>query len=226
MVDDTCKSISCLTCSTDISAIYNTGQYPGAIWTPPDPVNATFGVYKLNVTNSGNCTDVALISVYNNTNNEIRVCPNGKTSITSNITGSTYQWQRRASANGTWFNLDYTGSINASGINTPVVTLPWQLFFYGYGYQFRCMVDGTNPSDITTIKSTDFWTGAIDSNWFNPNNWSCGVVPDQYKTDAFIYGGKPHYPEINSIIVVRSLMLFPGATIIVNAGGKIILTGN
>ena len=218
LINDTCKSISCMTCSTDISTIYNTGQYPVVIWTPPDPANATFGIYKLKVTVTGNCSDSALVSVYNNTNNIIRGCFNGETIISSDITGSTYQWQKRINAYGNyiWDNLWAS--------NTPVLTLPSGT--YTHSNQFRCVVNGNSYSQVTTTKPSSFWTGAIDSNWNNPGNWSCGIVPYEYAVDVFIYAGKPNYPVINSIIRVRSLTLFPGAVITVNSGGQIILTGN
>jgi hypothetical protein len=226
LINDSCKSISCMTCSTDISTIYNTGQYPVVVWTPPDPVNATFGIYKLKVAITGNCSDSALISVYNNTNNIIRGCFNGETIISSDITGSTYQWQKRINAYGnyTWNNVTAFETINPSGINTPVLTLPSGT--YTHSNQFRCIVNGNAPSQVTTIKPSSFWTGAVDSNWNNPDNWSCGIVPYEYAVDVFIYAGKPNYPVINSIILVRSLTLFPGAIITVNSGGQIILTGN
>jgi hypothetical protein len=226
LINDTCKSISCMACSTDISTIYNTAQYPVVVWTPPDPANATFGIYKLKVVVTGNCADSALISVYNDSSNITRGCFNGEIKISSNITGSTYQWQKRVNAYGnyTWNNLNTFESINPSGINTPVLTLPSGT--YTHSNQFRCLVNGNTPSQVTTIKPSSFWTGAIDSNWSNPNNWSCGIVPYEYAVDVFIYPGKPNYPVINSIIRVRSLTLFPGAIITVNSGGQIILTGN
>jgi hypothetical protein len=207
-----------MTCSTDISTIYNTGQYPVVVWTPPDPANATFGIYKLKVAITGNCSDSALISVYNDSNHIIRGCFNGETIISSDLTGSTYQWQKKIMAYGnyTWDNL--------WGNNTPVLTLPSGSFTYGN--QFRCMVNGNTPSQVTTIKPSSFWTGAVNSDWSNPGNWSCGIVPYEYAVDVFIYAGKPNYPVINSIILVRSLTLFPGSMVTVNSGGQIILTAN
>jgi hypothetical protein len=218
LINDSCKNISCMTCSTDISTIYNTGQYPVVVWTPPDPANATFGIYKLKVAITGNCSDSALISVYNDSNHIIRGCFNGETIISSDLTGSTYQWQKKIMAYGnyTWDNL--------WGNNTPVLTLPSGAFTYGN--QFRCMVNGNTPSQVTTIKPSSFWTGAVNSDWSNPGNWSCGIVPYEYAVDVFIYAGKPNYPVINSIILVRSLTLFPGSMVTVNSGGQIILTAN
>ncbi|HMO60932.1 MAG TPA: RagB/SusD family nutrient uptake outer membrane protein [Ferruginibacter sp.] len=50
------------------------------------------------------------------------------------------------------------------------------------------------------------WTGAADSLWQNPANWSCGKVPDA-NTDVYVLGGTIHAPLIEGDVVCRNLCL-------------------
>jgi hypothetical protein len=58
------------------------------------------------------------------------------------------------------------------------------------------------------------WTGYVDTNWENPGNWSCGIVPDKY-ADVKIDGGTVN---VNTDAEVRSIYLTPGTQFIVKAG--------
>lgn len=64
-----------------------------------------------------------------------------------------------------------------------------------------------------TIAIPGTWTGAIDSNWNNPGNWSCNGIPNA-TTDVTIPSSVPN-PSIleNSINEVKGLTLNPGTSL-------------
>lgn len=74
------------------------------------------------------------------------VCANSNTTITSNITGTTYQWQQNT---GTGF-VNITNNANISGATTnslQLINLPiaWN------GYEYRCNVNGTLNSVVNKL---------------------------------------------------------------------------
>lgn len=83
-----------------------------------------------------------------------------------------------------------------------------------YGYKLRCVVDGSSYSNAAVLKFVSYWTGAVNNQWENAGNWSCGKVPDSY-TDVFVKSGMP---VINSNQVVRTLSASPGVTVSISPG--------
>ncbi|MFT3682604.1 MAG: glycosyl hydrolase family 28-related protein [Ferruginibacter sp.] len=146
------------------------------------------------------------------------LCPGGiNSSLLSNITGSSYQWQVNTgsgftnAADGT----NYAGT-TASVLQLNNIPSSW------YGYQYRCLVSGTSYSDTFTLKFTDTWTGAGGtSEWENAANWSCGVVPDA-NTDVIIRSGTV---VLNSNTSCRSISVSNGASFTINGGFTLNLTG-
>jgi hypothetical protein len=134
------------------------------------------------------------------------MCTGGNTSFTSNITGTTYQWQMDTGTG----NANITNNSNFTGTASSTLQLN-NIPSAWYGYRFRCRVNGTN-SDIYEIKFTNTWTGAINNNWENPANWSCASVPDS-NTDVIIKNGTI---IVNSSTSVRSLLLSTGVNLMVN----------
>lgn len=65
-----------------------------------------------------------------------------------------------------------------------------------------------------TITSSNTWTGASNTNWFNATNWSCGVVPNS-SSNALIPSGTANSPVINNGLTanVNSLTISSGATV-------------
>ena len=61
------------------------------------------------------------------------------------------------------------------------------------------------------------WTGAADSNWNNPSNWSCNFVPNPV-TNVVIPGNLINYPVVNagSNALAKDLYIETGASVIVN----------
>ena len=68
------------------------------------------------------------------------------------------------------------------------------------------------------------WNGSVDSNWFVANNWSCGIVPDQF-TDVIIPGSLSIYPVINADATVRRINADAGAAVTIAAGIKLNIAG-
>ncbi len=78
----------------------------------------------------------------------------------------------------------------------------------GDGYRSDMAVDYILLEEI----ASNYWTGAINTDWDNAGNWSDGVVPDA-TSDALIPGGKPRYPVLNTDANVKKLLIASGATL-------------
>jgi len=143
------------------------------------------------------------------------LCPSiSAATIYSNIMGSTYQWQADT---GTGFiniadNSNYSGT-NSASLQLSSIPSSW------YGYRYRCQVNGINYSDTIELRVSNTWTGAVNSEWENPANWSCGTVPDSF-TDVVINSGTI---IVNSNVTTRSLSIQPNALVTVNTGYKLIV---
>ncbi len=159
-----------------------------------------------------------IISIFRNTIGEPAIdsiCPNGTVTITSSLTGNSYQWQLSTDS------VHYTNignNANYSGTNNNALTLN-NIPSAWYGYEYRCVVDGTNSS-VYTLKFTDTWIGTTDSTWENAANWSCGTVPDS-NTDVIINSGTV---VLRSNVAVRSLTVSPNANFTVITGNKLTIT--
>ena len=140
--------------------------------------------------------------------------PSGSGSVSISNPATSYQWQVDA---GSGF-VNINNNANYSGTASPTLQLinipsSWS------GYKYRCLYDG-NFSAITVIKFLNTWTGAVNNNWENPSNWSCGTLPDNY-TDVVINSGTVF---INTNIVVRSLVINPPGALTVVAGNTLTIT--
>ena len=132
----------------------------------------------------------------------------GSGHLYADLAGTTYQWQVD---NGTGFtNLADNANYSGSGLSI----LNYQnIPSSSYGYRYRCIVDGNYGNPVTLTFSTT-WTGAVDSVWNNPGNWSCGTVPDAY-TDVVINTGTV---VVNSNGVCRSIRINPTAIFTISPG--------
>jgi hypothetical protein len=140
---------------------------------------------------------------------DVSICPNGGSTITSNKTGTSYQWQQNT---GTGF-ANISNNSNFSGVNTPVLQFN-NIPSSWYGYQYRCVVDGNNYSVVFSIATRNTWTGAVSTAWENPANWSCGIVPDA-NTDVEITVGTV---VISSNATIHSLVIDPSVSLTVASG--------
>ncbi|MBA2249121.1 MAG: hypothetical protein H0W12_02900 [Chitinophagaceae bacterium] len=137
------------------------------------------------------------------------LCPGGSTAIISNLTGSTYQWKVN---NGSGFvnvinNANYSGATSATlQLNNIPTTFA--------GYQYLCVVNGGTNSAVTTLHFINTWSGAVNNNWENAANWSCGSVPDA-NTDVVLIAGTV---VVNSNATCRSLTTNVGVSFTVSVG--------
>ena len=74
-----------------------------------------------------------------------------------------------------------------------------------------------------TVSSQITWTGSVSTAWSNNANWSCGIAPGT-GSDVSI-GTASFYPEINSNVIINSLTLNSGTTIVVNSLYNLTVTG-
>jgi hypothetical protein len=162
--------------------------------------------------NAGNTEELKLVGTVRISDGEEVICPNGNTTFESNITGTTYQWQVD---NGSGFTNLSNGGIY-SGTNTTALSLTNTPSSF-YGYQYRCLVNGTTYSNVFVIKFAMTWEGTVDNAWENVANWSCNTLPDM-NTDIIINGGKERYPQVASNVSVRTLRTNNGASVRVKSG--------
>ncbi|MEP6673808.1 MAG: S8 family serine peptidase [Ferruginibacter sp.] len=138
-------------------------------------------------------------------------CAGSTVSYTAAAGGTTYQWQEDTGSGFT----NISNGTNYSGAATAVLQLI-ALPTSASGNKYRCLVNGIADTPRTLLfKMT--WNGSTDTNWFNPANWSCGILPDQY-TDVVIPGTLVNYPVLNANAAVRSVQLQSGVSITVSTG--------
>lgn len=138
---------------------------------------------------------------------------------TSGINGASYQWQVDTGSGFT----NISGSPVYSGTATSALTLTTPPTSYNT-YKYRCVVNGSLFSNVYTYRVGVVWTGAVSTSWNAPGNWSCGIIPDA-NTDVVINTGVPRYPVVGSTVTVRSIKVTPGASVTVNTGFSLMLTG-
>jgi hypothetical protein len=141
--------------------------------------------------------------------------------------GTTYQWQVDQGFGFT--NLSNLGVYSGVTARTLLISLPPTSY---YGSKYRCIsVQGGNTliSPVNTLKFSITWTGAFDSNWEDPKNWDCSVYPNYHipdaNTDVIIASGTLNNPVISNNLSCRSLTLKAGATITIDSGFKLTITG-
>lgn len=142
-------------------------------------------------------------------------CPGSSTSITSTRTGSIYQWQVNTGSGYTNIanNFYYTGTNTATLL---INNIPSNFA----GYQYRCVVNGINPDNIAILNYRNQWTGAINTSWGNPSNWTCNQVPDN-NTDVVINSGTV---IVGSNSACKSLVLKKGVNFTINSGVSLNVT--
>jgi hypothetical protein len=172
----------------------------------------TYKFYLSGKDSVGNVETLKLADSVRITSGEIVICPEGNVAFDIKLTGSTYQWQVD---NGTGFTNVSNGGIYSGATSSilSITSAPTSM----YGFQYRCLINGSPASEIFLLKFAVSWEGATSNAWENPLNWSCNSLPDMY-TDVIINSGKTNYPQVNSNVTVRSMRLQPGAAATVHSG--------
>jgi hypothetical protein len=96
---------------------------------------------------------------------------------------------------------------------------------YGTDYFLGFVPTNLSQFFITaTCQPTLTWTGMENSNWHNPNNWSCATIPGP---DAVIFvpAGTPNNPVISSLVEIKGLQLQKDGSITIAPGIPLIITG-
>lgn len=81
----------------------------------------------------------------------------------------------------------------------------------------------SNPAILTILPCTS-WTGNLNSEWNNEQNWNNLIIPDT-DTNVFIDKGKPNYPIINTNVFCKRLYLRPETFLKINSSGTLNITG-
>jgi hypothetical protein len=86
-------------------------------------------------------------------------------------------------------------------------------------YRYKSFPPGKVPVKVFGKSGVDVlrWTGAADTDWFNPNNWELASSSGQYTTvtavpsgicfDAVLAANAPHYPELTAAAACRNIHL-------------------
>ncbi len=170
------------------------------------------GSYTVQVKGYYGCTIVSPAVTYAGLSASL--CPDGSTSISSYLGGSSYQWQRNTGLG--FINISDNSFFTGTNTSTLLLTnIPssW------YGYTFR-YITNMGTSDIYTLQFTNRWIGSIDTKWENPANWSCGTIPDA-NTDVVITSGTV---VIQTNVSIRKLTMNPTVNLTVRTGNTLTIT--
>jgi hypothetical protein len=84
-------------------------------------------------------------------------------------------------------------------------------------------VSDSNP---ITILATGNWLGGVSSDWLDPNNWNCIIVPTS-TSDVVIPNGAPFMPVVTgSGAVCRSININSGASLSINGSNNLDVYGS
>jgi Concanavalin A-like lectin/glucanases superfamily len=101
-----------------------------------------------------------------------------------------------------------TGEINLSLSTTGVHTVTYAVAASGDCGEFI-------TSTIIKIGTAGEWTGAVNTDWTNAANWSCGGIPTSI-TDVMIPSGLTNYPVMEANTAIRNLTVATGGSLIAN----------
>jgi hypothetical protein len=83
---------------------------------------------------------------------------------------------------------------------------------------------GAVATNTISITSNLVWTGAVDSNWNNPGNWSCGYVPNQNTLVDIPNTGNMPVLSSGATGAVNNLVIEMGSSLVIS-GNKIQIAG-
>lgn len=194
------------------------GTYSGSTVPPALQSTATKGELTFVFTSDGSIAgpgwiaNVSCVKV-SDTATICSIDENYGNTVSSNITGTSYQWQQYKE--GGFVNI--YDDINISG--SQALNLHVKNAGLAVIEKFRCVTNGNVSGEFVIIKGNR-WRGLVNDNWNNALNWSCGKVPDA-TTDVLIEANAGNCPVINSDAECRSLKLLPGANVSVAKGFKL-----
>ncbi|RYY47473.1 MAG: hypothetical protein EOO06_12445 [Chitinophagaceae bacterium] len=167
---------------------------------------------------TANPADATITVLRNLTGAPIRLCPPiASTTISSNISGSSYQWQSDKNDGNGFINISNSTFYNGTGTpSLQLINIPSSF----NGHRYRCLVNGSNYSYVRQVEFYNQWTGMISPLWSDPANWSCGVLPDANTAIHVPYGIV--YVDVNA--TCYSMNVVPPVTVTVNPGVTLTIT--
>lgn len=198
---------------------------PGA--TSASYTASTPGQYKIYVTTSAGCQGMVASATLIQTSVQAGVLSGGgcynigdsvKLAISKTIVGQTYKIFFNGVAVSTLQGIGNAFESDDSLRYNFKLTSATQFGHY------TVMVNNSSCSAITfgdqVVSTSGMWTGAVNTNWLNTANWSCGTIPD-LNTDVVIPNGVPNMPVVNNNVSCKSLLIQPGAALTVAPGIKL-----
>jgi hypothetical protein len=174
------------------------------------------GVFNYTITTIGTCSPAASVSgtftvqaqtiTLTTGNNTQAYCVGSPiTSIVYNLTGTT-------GATVSPLPTGVTAVYNAGVLTISGTPTQAGVFAYTVTSTGNCTsatANGTLTSGVNT------WTGALSTNWSDPNNWSCGAVPISV-TNVVIPTGAFNMPQLTASSQSNTLQLQPNTTLHLN----------
>jgi hypothetical protein len=143
------------------------------------------------------------------------ICPRADSAIVASLTGSSYQWQYLTDTGYADITPD-TVFTNVSNATLFVNDIPSTY----NGKKLRCKIDGNIFTGVVSISITNTWTGAVNNDFNNPGNWSCGLAVPDSNTNVVVNSGSVN---VTADTEVNSIKVNTGATITVNPGTELII---
>ncbi len=186
------------------------------------------GQYKIYVTTSAGCQGMVASATLTQTSLQTGILSGGgcynigdsvRLAISKTITGQTYRIFFNGVAVAT---LQGIGSAYESQDSLRYNFKLTSATQFGH---YTVMVNNSYCSSIAfgdqVVSTSGTWNGSADTNWQNPANWSCGILPG-VNTDVIIpSAGVTKMPVINSDVSCRSVLVQAGATLTVAPGIKL-----
>ena len=112
------------------------------------------------------------------------------------------------------------GWFTGSGTFTPATTGTYYVGFHGHSDadELTLYVDDIQ---VVQYQQTTTWSGNVDNDWRNENNWSNGIPPGTL-TDVTIPSGKTNYPTVTKTAYCKSVTIESNAS----GDGSLIGAGN
>ena len=136
---------------------------------------------------------------------------------TNGGTTPTYQWKLNGTNVGTNANTYTNAALSNNDIVTCVMT----------SNATPCLTGSSATSNTVTmvVNNSNTWTGATNTSWFTPSNWSCGSVPTAL-SDVSIPNvtNKPLVNDSSKIALANTLIVESGSSLIVNSGNTLKVT--
>ncbi|MDB5279610.1 MAG: hypothetical protein JWR61_4565 [Ferruginibacter sp.] len=190
------------------TTLFDIAAYNGTSWSWP--VAAARNATSIQATAVTTFGDFAIGEICNrSTTISYTASPYCTTAGTANVTltgtsGGIYSADTNLSINAATGAIDLISS--TPGTYTVTYTIP-------AGGDCSQFVTSTS----VTVGTANTWTGAVNNNWNNTGNWSCGGIPVA-TADITIPSGLSVYPVITSTIPVHDLNISNGASLTVTGG--------